>query len=119
MSNALRIAVSEEKGNVPITVLLLSGDLDSKSFSELESKSTELIANGTKNFILDLGGVNYMGSAGLRALHSISNKLKTAGEGGKLKLVNPSEPVHKVMKTLGFEQFFDIHPSVDEAVQSF
>jgi hypothetical protein len=31
MSNELRIAVSEEKGNNPVTILYVSGDLDSKT----------------------------------------------------------------------------------------
>lgn len=119
MSQTLRIAVSEEKGNVPVTVLYVTGDLDSKTYTELESKAAEVIAGGVNKMVLDLSGVHFMGSAGLRAMHGISSKLKSAGSEGQLKLAQPSDAVSRVMKTLGFDKFFDIHPSLDAAVQSF
>jgi anti-anti-sigma factor len=119
MSNALRIAVSEEKGSAPVTILHITGDLDSKSYVDLEAKAGDVIAAGSNKIVLDLSGVNFMGSAGLRAMHSIANKLKGAGEGGALKLLSPSDAVSRVMKTLGFDQFFDVHHSLDEVVQSF
>jgi len=49
MSNPLRIAVAEEKGNVPVTILHISGDLDSKTYTDLESKAGELIGQGSNN----------------------------------------------------------------------
>lgn len=118
MSSVLRIAVSEEKGNVPVTVFHLKGDLDASTHTELEHKANEAIDGGVANLLLDLSGVTYMGSAGLRAFQTISNKLKDSAS-GQLKLVNPSEPVSKVMKTLGFDQYFDIYNDVDAAVQAF
>lgn len=118
MSAALRIAVSEEKGNVPVTILHVSGDVDSKSYMDLEAKAGEVIAAGASNILLDLSGVNFMGSAGLRAMHGISAKLKGI-EGGQLKLLNPSDAVSRVMFTLGFDKYFDIHKNLDEAVQAF
>jgi anti-anti-sigma factor len=118
MSAALRIAVSEEKGNVPVTILHVTGDVDSKTYQDLEAKAGEVISGGASNILLDLSGVNFMGSAGLRAMHGIAGKLKTSG-GGQLKLLNPSDPVSRVMKTLGFDKYFDIHSSLDEAVKAF
>lgn len=118
MSTALRIAVSEEKGSVPVTILHVTGDLDSKTYTDFETKAGEVIGNGSSNILLDLSGVSYMGSAGLRAMHGISNKLKSSG-GGQLKLLNPSDAVSKVMKTLGFDQFFDIHSNLDSALKAF
>lgn len=116
MSAAIRIAVSEEKGNVPVTILHVTGDVDSKTYQDLEAKAGEVIGGGASNILLDLSGVNFMGSAGLRAMHSIANKLKG---GGQLKLLNPSDGVSRVMKTLGFDKFFDIHSSLDEALKAF
>lgn len=117
MSNELRIAVSVEKSNTPVTILHISGDLDSKSYPDLESKAGEIIAGGARNILLDLQGVQFMGSAGLRAMHGISTQLKNSG--GQLKLLNPSDPVARVLKTLGFDQFFDIHATRDAALKSF
>ena len=119
MSTALQIAVSEAAGDVRVAVLRVSGDLDSKSYPALESKAGELIAGGRDRIVLDLSALSFMGSAGLRAMHGIATRLKGAGGGGQLMLVNPSEAAARVMKTLGFDQFFDIHRSLDEALASF
>ena len=90
MSNELRIAVSEEKGSTPVTIMYVSGDLDSKTYPDLEAKASDVIAGGAKNILLDLHEVHFMGSAGLRAMHAMSVKLKDTG--GQLKLLNPSDP---------------------------
>lgn len=122
MSSALRIAVSEEKGNVPVTILQLTGDLDGKTYNELEAKAGEIIGAGASNLLFDLSGVGFMGSAGLRALHGISGRIKTAGpngSAGKMMLLNPTDAVSRVMKTLGFDQHFSIHSNLDEALKSF
>lgn len=119
MSTALEIAVSEASGDVPVAVMRVSGDLDSKSHSQLETQAGDLITAGKNRIVLDLGAITFMGSAGLRAMHGIASRLKTAGGGGQLKLVKPSDAAARVMKTLGFDQFFEIHGSVDEALASF
>ena len=119
MSTPLRIAVSEEKGETPVTILHLSGDLDSKTYSDLESKAAEAIDKGSRRLVLDLGGGTFMGSAGLRAMHGISNKLKATGGGGRLKIANPSDAVSRIMKTLGFDQMFEIHGSLEDTLKSF
>jgi len=122
MSSALRIAISEEKGNVPVTILQLTGDLDGKTYQELEAKAAEAIGAGASNLLFDLSGVGFMGSAGMRALHAVSNKIKTAGPGGtagKMMLLNPTDAVSRVLKTLGFDQHFNIHSNLDEALKSF
>ena len=118
MSSALRIAVSEEKGSAPVTVLYLTGDLDGKTYQELETKAADLIKGGASNMLLDLSGINFMGSAGLRALHGISNQLKDAGN-GQMKLLKPSESVGRIMKTLGFDKHFSIHQDMDSALGKF
>ena len=118
MSSTLHIAVGQETGNVPVTVLYLKGSLDANTSGELESKADEIIGGGNTNLLLDLNGLDYMGSAGLRAFNAISHKLKDNGS-GEIKLLNPSEPVSKVIKTLGFTDFFDIQSDLDSAVKSF
>jgi anti-sigma B factor antagonist len=119
MSNPLRIAVSEERGDVPVTILHLTGDLDSKTYTDLESKADEALTKGSSRILLDLAGVTFMGSAGLRAMHSISKKLKSGGVGATLKLASPSDAVSRVLKTLGFDQVFDVYGTLDEALKSY
>jgi anti-sigma B factor antagonist len=120
----LNIMVGEAQGSVPVTVLRVEGDIDAATFKALQDKATEVIDAGATHMLLDLGGVEYMGSAGFRALHAISNKLggdDSAGlaKSGHLKLLNPTEAVSRVIKTLGFDVYLDIFQDRDEALNSF
>lgn len=123
MSSALQVAVSTETGKVPISVLILKGNLDASTQQVLESKAYELIDSGVKEMLLDMSELAYIGSAGLRAMLSISAKLNQGIPDSKkfahLKLLKPSAEVHKVLKTLGFEYEMDIFDDLDQAVNSF
>lgn len=120
----LNIMVGKEQGNVPVTVLRVEGDIDAATHNILEEKGSEVIAAGASNILLDLSGVHYMGSAGFRAIHAITNMLDNSESVGiakskHLKLYNPSDEVSRVIKTLGFDSFLEIHRDRDEAVNSF
>ncbi len=116
--------VGQEQGNVPVTVLRVEGDIDASTHTILQEKGSEVIAAGASNILLDLSDVHYMGSAGFRAIHAITNMLDNSESAGMskskhLKLFNPSDEVSRVIKTLGFDSFLEIHRDRDEAVNSF
>jgi len=120
----LNIAVEQAKGQVPVTVLHLQGDIDAATHGALTARAEAEIGEGATNILLDLGDVGYMGSAGFRALHAISNMLEPESAGGmgkakRLKLLNPSADVSRVIKTLGFDVYLDIFRDQDEAIRSF
>ena len=120
----LSIMVGQEEGNVPVSVLRLEGDIDAATHKSLEEKASEAIVAGATNILLDLSAVNYMGSAGFRAIHAISNMLERGEPTGlskskHLKLLNPTEEVSRVIKTLGFDVYLDIFKNRGEAINSF
>jgi len=120
----LNIMVGQEQGNVAVTVLRVEGDIDAASHKTLQDRASELIDGGATNILLDLGGVDYMGSAGFRALHAIANQLSGDDASGlsksaHLKLLNPTDAVARVIKTLGFDVYLDIFQDKNEAVNSF
>ena len=120
----LSILVGQEQGNVPVTVLKIEGDLDAGSYKELQDKAAEFIDAGTTNILLDMGQVEYMGSAGFRAIHAIANLLNTEQKEGMyksehVKLLNPKGEVARVIKTLGFDSFLEIHEDRAAAIASF
>ena len=122
--STLNIMVGEAQGSVPVTILRLEGDIDAGTHKSVSDKAAEVIETGTTHILMDLGGVKYMGSAGFRALHAVSNMLggtESAGLGKSphLKLLNPTEAVARVIKTLGFDVYLDIYQDRDEAVNSF
>lgn len=120
----LDIMVGKAQGNVEVTILRVEGDIDAATHKSLQDKGTEVINAGAKHIILDLGGVKYMGSAGFRAIHAMSNMLGDGAAAGLskspyLKLLNPTEAVARVIKTLGFDVYLDIYQDRDEAINSF
>jgi len=121
---AMNILVGQEQGSVPVTVLKIEGDIDASSYKQLQDKAAELIEGGAQNFLLDLGLVDYMGSAGFRAIHAIANMLNKEAQEGMfksphVKLLNPQGEVARVIKTLGFDSFLEIHSDRSTAIASF
>jgi anti-sigma B factor antagonist len=120
----LNIMVGEAQGNVPVTILRLEGDIDAATQKILQDKATEVVGGGATHILLDMSGVNYMGSAGFRAIHALTNMLSseessTLSKSPHLKLLNPTDSVARVIKTLGFDVYLDIYQDRDEAVNSF
>ena len=122
MSENLQISTSREDGEKSVTVLRLNGSLDANTQSDLEGKAKEAIDSGAQFILLEMSEVDYLGSAGMRAIHAITNLLSPEDpslRSASLKIVNPSPAAAKVFKTLGFDSFIDIHDSIDEAVAAF
>lgn len=119
MSDDLKIRISNEQGDKAVTVLRLAGSLDANTQSQLEDTAKQAIDGGADYLLLDMSAVEYLGSAGMRAIHAITNVLSPddpSMRSDRLKVLNPSPAAAKVFKTLGFDAFIDIHGSVDEAI---
>lgn len=120
----MSILVGQEQGTVPVTVLKVQGDIDASTYKQLQDKAAELVDAGTEKFLLDLESVEYMGSAGFRAIHAIANMLNKENHQGMyksphVKLLNPQGEVARVIKTLGFDAFLEIYHDRQEAIASF
>jgi len=121
---ALSILVGQEQGKVPVTVLKIEGDIDASTYKDLQDKAAEVIDSGVDNILLDLSSVEYMGSAGFRAIHAIANMLNKEQKQGMyksehVKLLSPHGEVARVIKTLGFDAFLEIHDDRQAAIDSF
>lgn len=120
----MSILVGQEQGSVAVTVLKIEGDLDASTYKNLQDKAAEVVEEGALNILLDMADVEYMGSAGFRAIHAIANMLNTEHEEGMykskhVKLLNPHGEVARVIKTLGFDSFLEIHEDRNAAIASF
>ena len=136
----MNMSVSEAKGNVPVTVIKIDGQLDGQNYQELITKSQELYKAGTHDFLLDLSDLTYISSAGLVALHSMAllsrgeqlpdteggwsayrsmGRSSEAGMQKHVKLLNPRSEVMGVLDMVGFGNVFEIYTDLDEAIKSF
>jgi len=99
-----------------IRILKISGSLDAATYSELEKEAQSVMSGEAIHLILDLSDTVYMGSAGLRAFHTLSKQL--GEKNGKLVLLQPSDQVARVLKTLGFDTYFATHDSLEDAINA-
>ena len=93
------------------------GRVDSTNAAELGSAMDKFVDDGKTNLVLDLGGVEYMSSAGLREMVRVLKRVKRTG--GDLRIANPSERVREVLELAGLDSIFEIYPTQVEAVGSF
>lgn len=95
-------------------VIAVSGRLDANSASSLEEECNDVIAAGHLQLILDFNKLEYISSAGLRVLLSVTRKLKTSG--GCLSLCAVEGLVKEVISMAGFDGFLTIYTNLDKAL---
>ena len=88
------------------TVIKISGRLDTTTAPDLDKTINEDIAD-TKNLVLDVKGLEYISSAGLRVLLYAQKKMQKIGT---MKLLNVCEDVMEVFEITGFADILTIDP---------
>lgn len=99
------------------TVIAVTGRLDTRTAPEWEKQCGDIIQNGGAKFVLDLTSLEYVSSAGLRCVLAIAKKLKASG--GALALCGLSGLVQEVFSVSGFDSFFPVYETAEEAVANF
>ena len=110
----MEINVSEMKR---VQLFEVIGRVDSTNASELGAALDRAADEGRTSMVLDLSGVDYMSSAGLRQMVRVLKRVKRGG--GDLRIANPSERVKEVLELAGLDTIFEIYPTQVEAVGSF
>ena len=113
------IVVSVQTGtnDQGVSVLKVSGYLDTTTAAELESALAGLLGKDLFKIVVDLSGVNYISSAGWGIF--ISEIKDIRNRGGDLKLSGMVGDVHEVFQLLEFHSILESYPSVSEAVTAF
>ena len=94
----------EIKRNAEETVIELVGRLDTTTAPALDKTVSEDIGD-VKNLVLDLKGLEYISSAGLRVILSAQKKMQKLGS---MKLTNVCEAVMEVLEMTGFADILTI-----------
>lgn len=105
----------EQKGDV--FILRIKGRLDAVSSLYAEKKIFEAINNGQNFLLLDMAGVSYLSSAGMRMLLSITKRLRTMS--GKLAICSVTTNVVDVLKMSGFDHALQLFKTEEEALRHF
>ena len=88
----------EIKRTAEETTIELIGRLDTTTASTLDKTINEDI-NDTKNLVLNLKGLEYISSAGLRVLLGAQKKMQKIGT---MKVINVREAIMEVFEMTGF-----------------
>ena len=94
----------EIKKNAENTIVEIVGRLDTTTAPSLEKTLNDDMGD-TKNLILDLKGLEYISSAGLRVLLAAQKKMQQVGA---MKVINVCEEVMEVFEITGFADIFTI-----------
>ena len=101
-----------------VSVLDLSGKIVlGEGDGQIRDRIKDLLADGQKRILLNLGDVNYIDSAGLGAL--ISSYTTTKRQGGQLKLVNLTKRIQDLLAITKLITVFETYDNEAQALASF
>jgi anti-sigma B factor antagonist len=111
------VSVISAKSPDDVSVLKVSGYLDTTTAGELESALYALVAKNCFKIIVDLSGVTYVSSAGWGIF--IGEIKEIRNHGGDLKLAGMIGDVFEVFQLLEFQSILEAFPTIEEAKESF
>jgi len=89
-----------------LTHLAFRGRLDIAGVGEVEMRFTSLTVPRAKPLLLDMSGVTFISSLGLRLLLTVAKALDRRG--AKTVLLSPQPIVAEVLKVSGFDQLISV-----------
>jgi hypothetical protein len=132
----MEITITRESGQMPVTIFHITGEIDVKTYEQLEQRARQEYKQGMRDLLLDLSGVTFLSSAGLRAIHGLFLLLRTDApeesdeamsrglrdgsfKSPHLMLLNPQPAVLRSLSYAGFDMYLQIHHDLHKAVESF
>lgn len=110
----MKTEVRHESG---ATVIAVTESVDALTAPELTRLLSDQIAGGHRNLVVDLTGVLFMSSAGLRTLLGGVKESRT--HGGDLRIASTNPGIDKVLKMSGFNNVAKVFISCADALASF
>jgi len=111
------VYVEEAAQNRGVSVLRVSGYVDTTTSPDLERRLQALLRDKRFHIVVDLSGVEYISSAGWGIFISEIREIRE--QGGDLKLAGMVSDVREVFDLLEFENILKSYPDADLAIASF
>ncbi|GAB4475542.1 MAG: hypothetical protein Kow00124_16660 [Anaerolineae bacterium] len=108
------ITVEQQEG---ISVLCVSGSIDAASSGDLAAVLNDETAAGRVRLVVDLSAVDYISSAGLRAVLAALKAARQAG--GDLHIAGAQQDVKRVLELAGITGLIRCFETQAEAVAAF
>jgi stage II sporulation protein AA (anti-sigma F factor antagonist) len=97
-----------------VGVLGPAGAIDTRGALDFEREVTEMLGQGTRFFVIQLGKVELITSSGIRVLVMLTRTLKARD--GELVLCNVTGQVTTILDISGLLQHFTILPALPDAI---
>ena len=110
----MQISTRESYG---VTVVDLEGRLDTSSSGDTGDELVRLVKEGRTKLLLNLDKVDYVSSAGLRAILIAAKLMQTAR--GEMRICSPNKAVREVMEVSGFDNLLRLHETEANALSEF
>jgi anti-sigma B factor antagonist len=115
--NGIVVSVMGAKSPEEVSVIKVSGYLDTTTARDLETALNGLLDRGNYKIVLDLSGVTYISSAGWGIF--IGEIKEIRNHGGDLKLAEMVGDVFEVFQLLEFQSILEAYPTILEAKEAF
>jgi anti-sigma B factor antagonist len=99
-----------------ILKITLDGRLDVEGTQAIDLKFTALTATKRAGILVDMTGVSFLASIGIRTL--LTSAKVASNRGGKLVLVNPQPMVRDVLDRSGVSSLVPVYPDQVSALEA-
>jgi anti-sigma B factor antagonist len=111
------VIVEEAGPQGEISVVRVTGYVDTTTSHELEKKINAILERRIYNIVVDLSGVDYLSSAGWGIFIGEIREMRE--QGGDLKLAGMSPDVYEVFELLEFQNILEAYETAADAIDRF
>lgn len=115
LPRARALRVEPEPAPLPwIAVLKVSGSLDATTAQEFRAAIDQVLREGRRRIVLDLGGLEFVDSSGLGAL--VGSLVRARRVGGDLCVARLDEELRQLLRASTLDRVLAPYASVEEAL---
>ncbi len=100
-----------------VALFKTNGYIDTNTSPELQKHLGQTMEDGISQFVIDMGGVQYVSSAGWGVFVGEIRGLQE--KGGDLKITQMSSEVYEVFEMLEFNRILKSYDTIEEAIEDF
>ena len=111
---AVPVAIDSIGGAGPVASVRMTGELDMDNADDAIDRLLGLVPEDAEGLVVDLGGVTYVDSAGIRLFVDLSERLARTGR--KLALAVPAEaPISRIFALVRLELVVPLYETAEAA----
>lgn len=99
-----------------VVIVKLNGRLDLQGAQQIDLPLAGVTAAPTKHALIDISGVSFLASLGIRSLLATSKSISRRG--GKMLLINPKPNVMEILEVSGVSSLIPIFEDIDSGLKS-